>query len=60
MPNHEPDHLRRMAAESAAVRRTTKLAGLIATSPPLTTEQVASLQRLLATIELLGQGVNTL
>jgi hypothetical protein len=46
-----------MVAESAAVRRTAKLAGLIANSPPLTAEQVASLQRLLTATELLDSEV---
>jgi hypothetical protein len=57
MPNHQPEHMRRMVAESAAVRRTAKLAGLIANSPPLTAEQVASLQRLLTATELLDSEV---
>lgn len=47
MPNHNPEHLRMMAAESAAARRTAQLAGLIVTSPPLSPEQVARLVALL-------------
>lgn len=51
MPNHNPDHLRMMAAESAAARRTAQLAGLIVTSPPLSPEQVAKLVDLLRDAE---------
>ncbi len=43
MPNHSPDHMRRITGASAAKRRATKLARLIETSPPLHCEQVAQL-----------------
>ena len=43
MPNHSPDHMRRITGASAAKRRATKLARLIETSPPLHREQVAQL-----------------
>lgn len=56
MPNHTPEHIRSMAAESAAARRTARLAGLIATAPPLTKKQLASLQRLLDTAQVLPEG----
>ncbi len=43
MPNHSPDHMRRITGASAAKRRATKLTRLIETSPPLHHEQVAQL-----------------
>lgn len=51
VPNHDSEHLQRMTAESAAARRTAQLAGLIATAPPLSSEQLAMLKGLLAAAE---------
>lgn len=52
MSNHDPKHIQDMSAASAAARRVSKIAGLIATAPPLAAEQVDALQRLLAATEL--------
>jgi len=48
MPNHSPDHMRRITSASAATRRAAKIARLIATCPPLTDVKAAELQALLA------------
>lgn len=47
MPNHTPQHMRRLSRESAAKRRASQLARLITTCPPLTEVQVAALHALL-------------
>ncbi len=47
MPNHSPEHMARLARESAAQRRTDKLARLIASSPSLSTAQADRLRLLL-------------
>lgn len=47
MPNHSPEHLRRITDESRAARRTTKIAQLIKTSPPLHPEQADRLRHLI-------------
>ena len=53
MPNHTPEHIRSMAAGSAAARRSARVAGLIATAPPLSAEQIDALRRLLDAVEVL-------
>lgn len=47
MPNHSPQHMRRLASISASRRRATKIAHLIETSPPLEVERVRYLCALL-------------
>ena len=47
MPNHSPAHMARLARESAAKRRTEKIAKLLESSPALKPEQVDLLRGLL-------------
>ncbi len=47
MPDHSPDHMRRLSGLSASRRRAAKIARLIETSPPLERDQVLRLCTLL-------------
>lgn len=53
MPITSAEQAADMVARSAAARRTAKIAGLIATAPPLTADQITSLRTLLDTHEVL-------
>lgn len=43
MPNHSPEHMRRLSGVSASRRRATKIARLIESSPPLEADLVRQL-----------------
>ncbi len=47
MPDHSPQHMARLARESAAKRRADKIAQLLVSSPPLNEVQGQRLQALL-------------
>ena len=47
MPNHTPEHLKKMHQRSSAIRRMKVLERAIITAPPLSKEQVEQLQLLL-------------
>lgn len=47
MPDHSPEHMRRLSGVSASRRRAVKIARLIESAPPLEADQVAYLCALL-------------
>ena len=48
MPDHTPEHMARLSKESAAKRRTDKIARLIESSPVLSAEQASRLNGLIS------------
>lgn len=47
MPNHSPEHMRRLSGVSASRRRADKIARLIESAPPIEADQVTYLCALL-------------